>query len=223
MENPVSNKYPLPVVVRSVQYFALAVSKLLWFITYRNKENIPKNLDRGLLIAPNHQTYIDPVWICAPIRRKFRFMAFDKAFDWFLIGKIIKYLGAFPVSLEGSGTRKAWREAKKALEDNATLIVFPEGAREFADGKMFPFKSGAVRLAMETGVPILPVTVRGGNKIWAQGMKYPKFFHRVEIIYHPLFEVPKPHESEDLHEYIQKITVKLSEIIGMELEKTEKS
>ncbi len=217
MENSVSNKYPSPIAVWSVQYFALFASKLLWFIRYRNKENIPKKLDCGLLIAPNHQTYIDPVWICAPINRKFRFMAFDKAFNWFLIGKIIKYLGAFPVGLEGSETRKAWREAKKALKDNATLIVFPEGAREFSDGKMFPFKSGAIRLAMETGVPILPVTVRGANKIWAQGMKYPKFFRRVEIIYHPLFEVPKPLETEDLREHIQKFTDKLSKIIGTEL------
>lgn len=196
----------------------LAVSKLLWFIRYRNKENIPSDLESGLLIAPNHQTYIDPFWICAPIKRKFRFMAVDKAFNWFLIGKVIKYLGAFPVGSEGSETRKAWRESKKALKENTTLIVFPEGAREFADGKMFPFKTGAVRLAMETGVPILPVTVRGANRIWAQGMKFPKFFRRVEIIYHPLFEVPKPSGKEDLREYIEKLTNKLSEIIGAELE-----
>jgi 1-acyl-sn-glycerol-3-phosphate acyltransferase len=212
------NQYPSPLIVRSIRYFALAAGKLLWFIKYQNKENIPKKLDCGLIIAPNHQTYIDPVWVCAPINRKFRFMAVEKAFGWFLIGKIIKYLGAFPVGSDGSETRKAWRKAKKSLEEKATLIVFPEGERAFADGKLFPFKSGVVRLAMETGVPILPVTICGANKIWAQGMKYPRLFRRVKIIYHPLFEVPKPSEGEDLRAHLQKLTDELSKIIGAKLE-----
>lgn len=217
MENIVQIKYPSPLVVRGLQYFALAVSKLLWFIKYIGRENIPARLDSGLLIVPNHQTYIDPVWVCAPIKRKFRFMAFDKAFGWFLIGPLIKYLGSFPVSLEGAETRAAWREAKKSLRDNATLIIFPEGAREFADGQMFEFKTGAVRLAIEAGVPILPVTVRGANRIWPQKMKYPKLFRRVEIIYHPLFVVPARPENMEMRDHVRLVTEQIREIIGSEL------
>lgn len=141
-------------------------------------------------------------------------MAYDKAFDWFFIGWLIRYLGSFPVSLEGSGALKAWREAKAALADKAALVIFPEGAREFADGKMLPFKSGAIRLAIEAQVPILPVTVRGANKIWARDMKYPQFFRRVEIFYHPVFEIEKPANKQELHEYVEKVTAELYEKIG---------
>lgn len=212
-------KYPSPAAVFLVSSFVVISSKILWFLTYRQKVNIPKNLKGGLIIAPNHQTYFDPFWICAPIRRKMRFMAFDKAFNWFFVGKFIKYLGSFPVSLSGSAMRNAWREAKRSLLDDATLIVFPEGAREFEDGKMLSFKAGVIRLALETNVPILPVTVRGGNKVWAQGMKFPHFFKRVEIIYHPLFKVSQPPESVELHEHIENLNQELFKIIHTELEK----
>ena len=130
--------------------------------------------ESGLIVVANHQTYFDPFWICFKIHRKFRFMAWDKAFEWFLIGRFIRYLGAFPVSLERGGTVKTLKQTLAALRDGATLVIFPEGSREFSDGKMLEFKTGAARLAIEANVPILPVTVRGGNQVWAQDIKFPR-------------------------------------------------
>jgi len=49
---------------------------------------------------------------------------------------------------------------------------------------MRKFKPGAVRMAMEAGVPILPVTVRGGERVWPSNRRFPRL-GRVEIIYHP--------------------------------------
>lgn len=214
MKESAAFKYPSPIVFEICRFIGLTASKILWRIKYHNTENIPLDTTRGLLIVPNHQSYVDPVWISLPIRRKFRYMAYDKAFEWFFIGKFIRYLGAFPVSHEGKAMLRAWRDAKAALADNAALIIFPEGAREFPDGKILPFKSGAIRLAIEAGVPILPVTVRGANKVWAQGMKYPSFFERVEIFYHPLVELDAPAAKNELNEYIEKTTAELSEQIG---------
>jgi 1-acyl-sn-glycerol-3-phosphate acyltransferase len=178
---------------------------------------VPAGDRRGLLIAPNHQTYVDPFWITLPIRRKFRYMAWDEAFNWFAVGKAIRYLGAFPVRTFGRGGKiEAMKKALKYLREGATLIVFPEGEREFEDGKFLPFKQGAVRIAMEAGVPIMPVTIRGGNKIWAQGMKYPRL-GKVEIFFHPPFEVPKPGSKPDMDAHIEKLNRQLIEIIASEL------
>lgn len=205
-------KYAPPVVIKLARYISFVVSKMLWRIKYHNKENIPQNLESGLLIVSNHQTYFDPFWICAPIDRKFRFMAWDKAFDWFLVGWLIRYLGSFPVNTATGRSKNAWREAIASLKDGATLVVFPEGVREFSDGKLLEFKPGAVRIAFEANVPILPVTVRGAHKVWSQGMKYPHF-KKVEIFYHPLFEIGKPAENEDLRRHFEKETAKIVEII----------
>ncbi len=208
--------YPPPIVVDAVRHFVFGISKILWRIEYHNKENIPKDLKSGLLIVSNHQTYFDPFWICAPMRRKFRFMAWDKAFDWFFVGWLIRYLGSFPVDTTRGTTKNVLRESFGALSDGATLVVFPEGARTFPDGKLLEFKTGAIRIAMEANVPILPVTVRGANRVWSQTMKYPHF-PKVEIFYHPLFEVQKPANKEEMREHLEKLTAQLVEIIGSAL------
>lgn len=200
--------------MRAAQLFTLTTSKLLWFITYRNKENIPQDLESGLLITPNHQTYFDPFWVCVPLRRKMRFMAWADSFNWFLIGPMIRYLGSFPVTYDLAGTKNAMKEALRSLKDGATLTIFPEGGREFPDGEMLEFKTGAVRIAMQAGVPILPVTIRGAHHVWTRTMKKPRFFKRVEIIYHPIFEVPEPAEDVNLREHLEELTARLSEIIG---------
>lgn len=216
MKNSAPNKYAPPIVIDAARFISYAAGKILWRIKYHNKENIPKNLKSGLLIVANHQTYFDPFWICAPIRRKFRFMAWDKAFDWFLIGWLIKYLGSFPVDTSRGTTKSILRESLGALRDGATLLIFPEGARSFPDGKLQEFKTGAVRIALEANVPILPVTVRGANRVWSQTMKYPAF-RKVEIFYHPLFEVPKPADNADLRAHLEKVTAQIVEIIGSKL------
>jgi len=202
------NKYPAPAVIEAIRYFCTSVSRIFWRIKFHGTENIPQNLPGGLLIVPNHQTYFDPFWICIPIRRKFRFMAWDKAFEWFLVGDMIRYLGAIPVNLE-RGSKESLKQAVKALREGATLTIFPEGEREFSDGKMLEFKSGAIKIAMLANVPILPVTIRGANKIWAQDMKVPRL-GKVDIFYHPVMEIPRDREDR---EQIDKLTDRLEEII----------
>lgn len=205
-------KYAPKLVIKLARFISFIAGKLLWRIKYHHRENIPQSLETGLLIVANHQTYFDPFWICAPINRKFRFMAWDKAFNWFLVGWLIQYLGSFPVNTATGRTKDAWREALRSLKDGATLIVFPEGVREFSDGQVLEFKTGAVRIALEAKVPILPVTVRGANKVWAQDMKYPHL-NKVEIFYHPLFEIPKPTATENLRAFCENQTESLVKII----------
>lgn len=212
-----SHRYAPLFVLDIARFIAFTISKLLWFIKYTDTHNIPKNLKGGLLIAPNHPTYLDAFWVCAPMRRKFRFMVWDQAFDWFLIGSLIRYLGSFPVKHEGGVTKQAVKEAIRTLKAGSTLVVFPEGAREFPDGKLHEFKTGPVRIAMQAGVPILPVTIRGGNRVWPQTFKYPRLFRRVEVIYHPLFEVPVPRQATEMRGHVANLTQKLKAVIGAKL------
>lgn len=208
MKETADDKHAPQIVVDGFRLLGYVISKPLWFIRYHGRENIPHKSLGGVLIAANHQTYIDPVWIVLPMRRRLAFMAWDKAFEWRFVGPLMRYLGAFPVSYDTGGTLKAMKYALKALRDGAALTVFPEGARQFADGKMFEFKTGAVRIALQAGVPILPVTVRGGNRIWPQKQKYPRLFRRVEIVYHPLLHVkedPTLTSKENLEAWTEKL------------------
>lgn len=200
-----ATKYPSQFVVSLLLLIALIISKTLWFIRFNGRENIPPSDFGALLISANHQTYIDPVWICIPMRRKFRFMAVENAFEWRFIGRLISYLGAFPVKHPVDTSKRVIKESLRSLSEGASLVVFPEGAREFENGEMFEFKSGAMRLALKAGVSVLPVTIRGGNQIWPQGRKYPKLFRRVEVTYHPLLVLDNTKDADEWTAELKKI------------------
>ena len=210
-----NHKYPHPILVEIFRFLFLVVSKILWRIEFHNLENIPQDLKRGLLIIPNHQTYFDPFWICLPIKYRLRFMTWYKALNWFVVGRFIGYLGAFPVRASGS-SRGALKEALRFLKDGNALLIFPEGEREFSDGKLLNFKTGAARIATRANIPILPVTIRGGHKIWARNHRIPKC-KKVEIIYHPILKPSDYKNRLKREKQVEKLNSKLKEIILSEM------
>lgn len=188
--------------VKVLKSFCLAVSRVVWAIEYEGLENIPNHSGGGVVIASNHQTYIDPVWIGIPIKRDLRFLAWDAAFKWPVIGPLVRWLGSLPVNTATGRNPDSLRKAVEFLESGSGLMVFPEGAREFEDGIPLDFKPGAVALAAEARVPILPVTISGGNRVWPREWRWPKR-GKVTVRFHPLLEIPEiSHENRksELHE-----------------------
>lgn len=204
--------YPNPIIYALLRAVALATSKIAWRLRFQGAENIPVG-DGAFIISGNHQTYIDPVWIAIPIKKKIRFLAWDKAFTWPVVGRLVRYLGSVPVDTRSGRNTDAWRSAREALKKGNAVMIFPEGEREFADGKLLPFKPGAIRLALEADVPILPVTVKGANKVWPQGMKYPRP-GRVEIIFHPVMRFERVAPGADRQEHVRRCEVWLKEVIA---------
>ena len=167
--------------------------RILFKLRFNNIENIPQT-GGGLIVAANHQTYIDPFWLAVPIRRPVRFLAWDVAFSWPLVGKFIQAFGAWPLQIEGSDPG-AIRRTLQWLREGGAVVIFPEGGRGLPSGEMLRFKGGAVRLALETGAPILPVTIRGAHRVWPMGRRIPRLAS-VEITYHPLFNVEQRPDEE---------------------------
>lgn len=203
---------PHPTLVEILRVLGRLIATAAWRISYRNRELIPENDGRGLLIASNHQTYFDPFWVCLPIYRPLRFLAWDKAMEWFLIGDLIRALGAFPVNIE-RGSVGSMKESLKILKSGATLMVFPEGSRAFADGDLLKFKQGAARLALGAGVPVLPVTIRGGNRVWPRGANFP-LPGKVEVIYHEVIETNDFLPEIEGKERAKALTEKIREVIS---------
>jgi 1-acyl-sn-glycerol-3-phosphate acyltransferase len=192
----------------------LLLSRVLWSLQFKGVENIPSKETGGIIIAANHQTYIDPFWLSLPVKRPIRYLAWNEAFAWPVVGKIMSFLGAWPLQLE-KGSPRAMRRSLKWLGGGGALVIFPEGARCFSDGEMLKFKAGAVRLAIEAGMPILPVTIKGANKVWPRDYHYPKL-SRIEVTYHPL-QYYSVSENQDLKEYTRHETERLAKIIASAL------
>ena len=169
---------------RKISY---VVSRILWRIEYSGEENIPEPGSGAYIIASNHQTYVDPVWIAIPIAQDTRFLAWDEVFKWPIIGRLIPGFGAMPVKLEKGSTLGTLRKSLEVLKKSIALVIFPEGGRARPDGELLEFKAGVAKIAIKANVPVLPVTISGGNKIWPRGYLWPRP-RKLRVHYHPLME-----------------------------------
>lgn len=123
-----------------------------------------------LIVAGNHLSYLDPLahgYFVDRAGRRPRFLAKQELFDKPIVGTALRGSGQIPVR-RGGGDHSSLEDAKRALEDGEVLVIYPEGTTtttnpDFSPG---PGKTGAVRLALATGVPILPVATWGGQYVW---------------------------------------------------------
>jgi len=189
------------------------VSRAFWRITFEGREHIPAP-PGGLVIAANHQTYFDPFWISVGFDRPIRYLAWNELFKRPLAAKPLELLGAWPLVID-RGNPTAYRRSLQWLRKGGAVMIFPEGGRSGADGELARFKTGAARLALEAGVPILPVTIRGGHRVWPRGQRLPRL-GRVEIVIHPPRKLT-PLPSEDARRCAQRETEELAAIIKSEL------
>lgn len=184
-------------IINLLRPIARLYCRVVFKIEFFGVENIPPA--GACIITPNHLTYFDPIWITIPVLRRVHYMAWDKPFDIPGLGLLMKSFGAFPVNLEAVDSA-AQREAREILRKGLALVIFPEGGRA-KTGRLMPFKMGAFRFALTHGVPIVPVTIKGAERVWPVGQILPRT-GKVTITYHPPIEVDR------LPEEINRIELK---------------
>ncbi len=144
-----------------------------------------RGVRRGLLIASNHQSFLDPVLVGIGLSRPVSFLARRSLFRIYGLGVAIRALGTYPVS-RGMVDTEALRNAHRLLSGGEALLVFPEGTRS-ADGSLGSFKPGVVSLAIRHGVPVLPVCIEGTFACWPRTQALPRP-GRVAVAYGALVE-----------------------------------
>ncbi len=125
------------------------------------RENIPQ--DGPLIFAANHRSFLDPFVIGTMMRRPIYYVAKKELFRNRLQGWLLNSLGAFPVD-RGNADQDMVDTAKAILARGDCVLIFPEGTR-VRPGPPGPAKRGVGRLALETGVPVVPVAVIGTTEV----------------------------------------------------------
>ncbi|MCL2009328.1 MAG: 1-acyl-sn-glycerol-3-phosphate acyltransferase [Synergistaceae bacterium] len=130
-------------------------------------EPLPKG--RSVIIACNHCSNLDPLIVGAAFSRRLRYFAKEELFRPFLFGRIIRTLGAVPVSRNSSAAAAgALKGLLKFLEEGSDVLIFPEGSRS-VDGKLLPLEGGVGLIACHSKAPVLPVFVKGSHKAMPRG------------------------------------------------------
>lgn len=164
--------------------FCVAVLKppLLAFTRrdWRGGEHLPA--DRGFIAVTNHISYADPFTFahflhdhgCPP-----RFLAKEDVFRFPLVGRILTGTGQIPVYRETASASKALVAAVDAVRRGECVVIYPE-ATLTRDPQLWPMtgKTGAARVALRTGCPVVPVAQWGAQEILAPYGRRPHLLSR---------------------------------------------
>jgi 1-acyl-sn-glycerol-3-phosphate acyltransferase len=156
---------PRPTLVYSLIALAsLPVVRLVFRYRALGKEHLPA--DGGYVLAAGHVSNLDPWPLALDLwpHRFVRFMAKSELF-WFPLGPLIAACGAFRVH-RGRADREAIATAVRLAREGNVIAMFPEGTRR-RKGLRKKFRaeahSGAARIAIEAGVPLVPAGIKGTN------------------------------------------------------------
>lgn len=134
----------------------------LWRRMFRlSAHGVDRVPSRNCVFIANHSSMWDPAFVIMPLGRPVRYMSKIENTKLPVYNRIGDSIGMFPVR-RGAGDRVALHIAESALRRGDSLGIFPEGTRVF-EGRLGKPRQGAARLALVTGVPIVPVAIFGNR------------------------------------------------------------
>lgn len=200
---------PMPKVKTSENHFALTliasilipIVRLLFRIEVKGQEKLPKS--GPYVLVANHVTNVDALAVAylvyVKLKRAPHFLAKESLFRVPVVGPILRAAGQIPVYRGGLRNDTPLRAAHEYLKAGHTIAIFPEGTLT-RDPDLWPMrgKSGAIRLALETKVPVYPMAHWGSEKVLPQyGSKFrPGFWKPVRIVMGDEIDLAKYHKKQ---------------------------
>ena len=169
------------------------IYKLLFRFQHSGSGKVPPATDaRGVILAPNHSSYLDPPLLGISLNRRVTFLAKQYLFEHFFVGFILRGIGAYPIKSDSGNDFRSIRDLVRILKSGHCVTVFPEGTRS-EDGQMKEPESGIGFLAMKSGAWVVPVYAEGTFAAFPKGAKSLKCKH-VRVVYGDAFI---PAENKD--------------------------
>ncbi|MBA3239025.1 MAG: MFS transporter [Parachlamydiaceae bacterium] len=151
-----------------IRLFFIILAKIFYRLKIVGLENVPK--EGPVLIASNHLSLADALFVLASVDRPVHFMMSDQYYNKWLIHPIAKLMEAIPIS-SGANTRlilQGLRKAGEYLDKGEVVCIFPEGQISLT-GMMLPFKKGLETILRGRDCPIIPIHL---DKVWGSIFSY---------------------------------------------------
>ncbi len=150
-------------------------------VLYRPKvsglEHVPG--DGPVIMAINHNTFLDSIFLPLMVKRPITFLAKDEyfttpGFKGFLMRTFFKAVGQVPIDRSGGdASEAALRTGARVLDGGNILGIYPEGTRS-PDGKLYRGHTGVARMALAAGAPVIPVALHGTREVQPLNKKLPR-------------------------------------------------
>ena len=173
------------IAFRVIAYFLGSVLRLMFNVKTEGLENLPRG---GYVLVGNHLSYLDPLAFAYSVffhmKRIPHYLAKESLFRVPILKQVLPKVGQIPVFRTGNSNEDAMRAAKEFLRAGQVVVVFPEGTLT-RDPELWPMrgKNGAVRMAAELNIPIVPAAHWGVDKVMGNYDKKfrPNPFHTVRV------------------------------------------
>jgi acyl-[acyl-carrier-protein]-phospholipid O-acyltransferase / long-chain-fatty-acid--[acyl-carrier-protein] ligase len=156
----------VPVAVVSARLVARDALRLIlrpmihamYRIRVEGLENLPR--EGGVLLTPNHVTWVDGFVLAMNCPRHVRFVVYAEYFTWWWTAWFGRVAGVIPIVPGTRSMVESVREARRALDEGEVICVFPEGTLT-RTGRIGPFQPGFLKVLKGTGAPVVPVHLGG--------------------------------------------------------------
>jgi len=120
----------------------------------------------------NHLSFLDAPLLVTVLDRQVRFVVKRFVFRIPVLGLGMRFAGYIPLDKEGvgEGRKRIARAADLIRQEGYSFLVYPEGTRSW-EGKLLPFRRGGFFLALDSGAPIVPVSIRGTYELMPRGSR----------------------------------------------------
>jgi 1-acyl-sn-glycerol-3-phosphate acyltransferase len=193
-----------------------------WRPRVEGLENVPGT--GGAIFASNHLSVADELFLGAVVPRHLAFWAKSDYFNGTGVrGRFNRFImeGLGAIKVERAGGRAAltaFDGAIPKLKAGDMVAIYPEGTRS-PDGRLYRGRTGAARLAVAAGVPIIPVGVIGTERIQPIGQPYPKLvgWGKVTIKFgQPIETEGQPDDRTSLRELTDEVMAEIQKLTGQE-------
>ena len=155
------------------------------------------------IVMANHSSNLDPDVLLPALPGHVVIYLKESLMRIPLLGYAMRLAGFIPVRRDGTveSAKAASDAAKQALEQGSCLVIFPEGTRS-RDGSLLPFKKGPFFLAMESGAPVVPVSIAGTTRLLPKGSSSLKS-GTVTVTFHSPLNPASYRSREDLMDAVR--------------------
>ncbi len=205
---------------RLIAFFLAPLLRLMFNLKTSGTENLPKG---GYVLVGNHLSNLDPLAFAYSVyihmKRVPHFLAKESLFRIPVLKQLLPKVGQIPVYRGGRNNEDSLRAAKEFIRAGQVVVVFPEGTLT-RDPNLWPMrgKSGAIRMAFELGVPIVPAAHWGVDKImgnYSSKLK-PNPFHLVQVkIGEPIELQKKANPSaQEVNDATAMVMHRIADLVG---------